>query len=295
MMRRLALVLIMAATTAACISNPTRTDITHVVEPGESLSKISALYTGSPDHYRAIAAHNGIRNPKKIEVGQAIIIPASLLNQDATSTPIAGSARAKTASSAKTDTARTVTEGAVTGGVVGAGLGAVACKDKRGQCAALGGAIGALGGAIAGSLLAATKQDYVDIEERLNQEIAHAKQYNRELKGHNVSLAAEIKSLNAELRRLQRRYRSGQVQASELASQKQRVNTLLVSNEKLLTDSRKELSRQEDNYRDFTKPGSSSLNAGKLKSEVALLRTNIDRLDKETRKLASINNDRLST
>lgn len=49
---------------------------TYTVQPGDTLSKISAHFYGSPNHYMKIAEANGIANPNLIQVGQELQIPA---------------------------------------------------------------------------------------------------------------------------------------------------------------------------------------------------------------------------
>jgi LysM repeat protein len=48
----------------------------YTVQPGDTLSKISAHFYGSPNHYMKIAEANGIANPNLIQVGQELEIPA---------------------------------------------------------------------------------------------------------------------------------------------------------------------------------------------------------------------------
>jgi LysM repeat protein len=48
---------------------------THVVRAGESLSSISRIYYGSPEHHRQIAQANGLRSRDVIRVGQVLYVP----------------------------------------------------------------------------------------------------------------------------------------------------------------------------------------------------------------------------
>jgi nucleoid-associated protein YgaU len=45
------------------------------VKSGDNLSKISARFYGSPNHYSNIAAASNIADPNKIQVGQQITVP----------------------------------------------------------------------------------------------------------------------------------------------------------------------------------------------------------------------------
>ena len=45
------------------------------VKSGDNLSKISARFYGSPNHYSKIAAASNIADPNKIQVGQQITVP----------------------------------------------------------------------------------------------------------------------------------------------------------------------------------------------------------------------------
>ena len=49
----------------------------YTVAPGDTLSKISQQFYGSPNHYMKIAEANGIDNPNLIQVGQELDIPAA--------------------------------------------------------------------------------------------------------------------------------------------------------------------------------------------------------------------------
>jgi nucleoid-associated protein YgaU len=47
----------------------------YTVKSGDTLSKISARFYGSPNHYSKIAEASNISDPNKIQVGQQITIP----------------------------------------------------------------------------------------------------------------------------------------------------------------------------------------------------------------------------
>ena len=48
---------------------------TYSVKSGDNLSKISARFYGSPNHYTNIAKASNISDPNKIQVGQEITLP----------------------------------------------------------------------------------------------------------------------------------------------------------------------------------------------------------------------------
>ncbi len=50
-------------------------DQSYTVKSGDNLSKISARFYGSPNHYSNIASASSIADPNKIQVGQQITIP----------------------------------------------------------------------------------------------------------------------------------------------------------------------------------------------------------------------------
>jgi nucleoid-associated protein YgaU len=52
-----------------------QSDLTYTVKSGDSLSKIAKRFYGDMNHYKAIASHNGIANPDRIDVGQEIKLP----------------------------------------------------------------------------------------------------------------------------------------------------------------------------------------------------------------------------
>jgi nucleoid-associated protein YgaU len=51
--------------------------VTYVVKSGDTLSKISKSFYGTPNEYNKIAQANGISNPDKIQVGQELRIPTT--------------------------------------------------------------------------------------------------------------------------------------------------------------------------------------------------------------------------
>lgn len=55
-----------------------RTELTHIVEPGDTLGGIAKKYTGKAQNYQKIAEHNQIIDPKNLRVGQEIRIPGEL-------------------------------------------------------------------------------------------------------------------------------------------------------------------------------------------------------------------------
>lgn len=64
-------------------SKPNSSDIIHIVQKGDTLSKIASKYGTT---YKALAAYNGIANPNVINVGQQIRIPSGGSNSGNTST-----------------------------------------------------------------------------------------------------------------------------------------------------------------------------------------------------------------
>ena len=269
------MILALAATISiGCVSTSTRGDLTHVVARGEDMKAISLKYTGTTENDRKIAERNGIADPLTIKEGDTLTIPANLVSTTAPD--------ASQSSGAETDVGRTMVEGALVGGTIGF----LSCRN----CAT----IGALAGLAAGGAVAATKQSYVSEEERLNQEIAHAQKFNRELQSHNLELTSEVNRLSDESKGLRQRVQRGKSKISQLSAQKERVAGLLTANRKLLSDSRTELGRQEKNYLEFkTGKTATNPNTAKYQGEIAVLKTNIGKLDEEVRKLAAID-DRLS-
>jgi len=87
---RIAAALLAAALLTACGSNPRRgndasdtfvqsPDVYYTVERGDQLSKIAAEVTGDAANWTQIAEINGIDDPRKIQVGQQIVVPGNLL------------------------------------------------------------------------------------------------------------------------------------------------------------------------------------------------------------------------
>jgi nucleoid-associated protein YgaU len=50
-------------------------DQSYTVKSGDNLSKISARFYGSPNHYTKIAEASNISDPNKIKVGEEITVP----------------------------------------------------------------------------------------------------------------------------------------------------------------------------------------------------------------------------
>jgi LysM repeat protein len=63
---------------------PTNTNMTYVVQPGDTLSDIAASFGTT---WTAIAQANGITNPSSIQVGQRLVIPGATVAPPRTTTP----------------------------------------------------------------------------------------------------------------------------------------------------------------------------------------------------------------
>ncbi len=50
-------------------------DQPYTIKAGDNLSKVSEKFYGTPNKYEAIAQHNGLSNPDRIQVGQQINVP----------------------------------------------------------------------------------------------------------------------------------------------------------------------------------------------------------------------------
>lgn len=57
-------------------------DLVYTVMQGDRLGEIARETTGNADHWRAIAAVNGIDDPRTLRAGAALVIPARLLPSD---------------------------------------------------------------------------------------------------------------------------------------------------------------------------------------------------------------------
>jgi nucleoid-associated protein YgaU len=89
----------LATPPATAGATPSAGEQTHVVETGDTLTRIASQYYGSGDHWRLIADANGITDPSLVRVGQRLRIPARSGNQTATPTvapPTAGGAGSRT-------------------------------------------------------------------------------------------------------------------------------------------------------------------------------------------------------
>ena len=278
---RIAVIAVSAIVTIGCVSNPPKSDVVHTLKPGEDLRTVSVKYTGTEDNVKAIAARSGILKLSAVKPGDTITVPAELVGQ--------GDAKPTESATTNSDRARTVGEATATGAVAGAAIGAAACKNNRLMCAAMGAAIGAVGGAIAGTAVAATKDKAITAEERLDREIAAAQKYNKELLAYNTQLAAEIKQLSLQANRLRQQYRQGTVKAAQLTSERKQVAAKVASSEKKLAAARKELERQDANYKELsTGETASNPNTKKLKGEIEQIRSNIAKIEKGSEELASI-------
>jgi hypothetical protein len=57
------------------LSSPDRTHC-HVLAAGDTLSRVASRYYGQPRSWRDIARENGIENPRRLEIGRQISVPA---------------------------------------------------------------------------------------------------------------------------------------------------------------------------------------------------------------------------
>ncbi|MEE9321206.1 MAG: LysM peptidoglycan-binding domain-containing protein [Granulosicoccus sp.] len=62
-----------------------RSDIEYTVKRGDQLGDIALEITGDVKQWRAIATHNGIDDPRTLQAGTRLLIPASLLPEEAES------------------------------------------------------------------------------------------------------------------------------------------------------------------------------------------------------------------
>jgi len=62
-------------------------DFYYTVERGDMLTAIALRFTGSEENWSAIAEANGVTNPRKLRIGQQLVVPGYLLPPVANKTP----------------------------------------------------------------------------------------------------------------------------------------------------------------------------------------------------------------
>lgn len=76
-------------------------DTEYMVKPGDRLGDIALEITGEVEHWKAIATHNGLDDPRALQVGTRLLIPASLLaKEDAAETAVEHAAKVTASESA---------------------------------------------------------------------------------------------------------------------------------------------------------------------------------------------------
>lgn len=199
---------------------------------------------------------------------------------------------AKTTDSTKTDTTRTKVEGAAVGTAVGAGVGAAigaiaGGKDGAKIGAAIGGIVGLAGGALFGKSVAERKQEYLDAEERLNNEIKIAVNSNAQLRDYNAQTETQIAALDKEISRLKLHYEARAASLSQLEQQENEIRGSISDAEQLKSSKEKELSALNEYLASVATTQQQSKTA-QLQKEVDELKANIAMLDSNTTQMAKM-------
>jgi hypothetical protein len=189
------------------------------------------------------------------------------------------------------DSTRTKTEGAAIGALVGGIIGAVA-GDTKG--AAIGALVGAGAGYLVGNEVAKRKQGYATTEAFLDAEIERTAEFNQTAQAQHDRMRREIAALDRETALLQKRYRAGSVDRSEMAQKQGELESKIAKNREFaeLLQKEYEINNEIIAQESKSRPASDPY-LEKLQRENADLRKQIDLLRKDSTQLAQIN-DRLS-
>ena len=189
------------------------------------------------------------------------------------------------------DQTQTKVEGTAIGALLGAALGA-AIGGKNG--ALIGAAVGAGGGYLVGNEVAKRKAKYASDEDFMDAEINNIAQYNQSARKYNQTLAKEIHSLNSQVADLEKKYRQGKVNKSQLIDKKKTVQKRIAGNTQMLNDLQKEYEVNVAILDDRKQSkGAADIYVKKLQKEVFALNKNIQVLQTSSTQLALID-ERLS-
>ncbi len=185
---------------------------------------------------------------------------------------------------ATTDSGKTKAEGTAFGAAIGAGVGAIAGAifgGKQGAAwgAAAGAAVGAGAGYVAGSAVADKKQEYVQQEDQLNEQIRVVAENNKELGDYNEQMTTKITALQEEISVLKSRYSKGEAQATALKDKQDEI-TALISEANTRIDSKNIELAKLDEYQKTLVNLQNQTNVAKLDQEIGTLKNNIAMLDK---------------
>ncbi|NJN48388.1 MAG: LysM peptidoglycan-binding domain-containing protein [Candidatus Competibacteraceae bacterium] len=225
----------------------------YIVQKGDTLGEIAQRMTGSSNNWRALARYNGITNPRRLEVGQQLTIPADLSMIEPRSAASTSSGRStgresfggnsggsSTGSSGFTGLS-TQAEGAVIVGVLGAVAGALLCdKKNRVECAAAGAAIGGVGGYVIGNEIAKRQKRYASAEAFYDAQIRKTAQLNQSLSRQNRNLRKSIQADQRRVNTLVAQYRSGRTKKSSLNALRRDIERKHNQSSKQLAEAKKE-------------------------------------------------------
>nr|NJM03614.1 hypothetical protein [Desulfobacula sp.] len=192
----------------------------------------------------------------------------------------------------KADETRTKTEGAVVGTAVGAGAGAAIGAIMGGSKntvagAVVGGIIGLIAGAALGESVAEKKQEYVDAESRLDNEIKIAVASNAQLKDYNSQTETRIVALNEEISLLNSRQKAGEDNLKQLMQKQNEIRTSITEGEQQKLDKEKDLKALNE-YLSAIDQNQQQLKTAQLQEEIDKLRENILMLDDNNKQLAKM-------
>jgi len=191
------------------------------------------------------------------------------------------------------DQTRTKTEGTLVGAGAGAVVGGVLGQLIGGNTTAtlVGAGVGALVGSAAGfaygSHVANEKAKYAKQEDWLNACIASAQQVNADTRAYNDRLASEVRSLDAETKRLAQAYDQKRAQKSQLLAEKKKVDASLAAAKQKLERAKYELSSQQKVLAEAKSAGKAQ-HAAKLDQQINQLKAQIAELEGHTQSLASM-------
>ena len=180
--------------------------------------------------------------------------------------------------------------GALFGAALGAGIGALT-GDKNAAAigAGIGTVVGAGAGYLAGDAVADKKEEYVENEDRLDNQINVVVKFNGDLKEYNDLTAARIVDLDSEVADLKNNYESKSIEIDELNNKKSEIVSLINTGYKQKSKMSKEVialnayleSVENANNLDEEK-------TTKLRDEVAMLRKYIAALDTNNKQMAQL-------
>jgi len=200
--------------------------------------------------------------------------------------------------SGMSDANRTRAEGTAGGAAVGAAAGAIIgaiVGGGRGAAigAGIGAAVGGAGGFIVGNEIAKRKQEYANLEDFYDAQIAQTEEFNRALAARNQNLRETIDIREAEIAQMKRDISAGRTTQAQLKVKATQIEREEQSARTALKAAQDELEVQQEVLADAQASGASRQQIAELEDNIQQLNVNIGALNQNVIALGQMRSNAL--